>query len=380
MKYFDFAATTPLDPDAAEVYTKVATDYFGNASSLHDIGYVSNNLLENCRGVLADLLGISKQGLFFTSGGSEANFLCMEALLSAPMKKGNHIIIGMPEHSSIHGIAKRLEEGGFTITYLPVTSSGLIDMDRLINAITPETVLVAIQHVNSEIGTIQPIEEIGRVCRENDILFHSDMVQAFGKIDVRNVTPWVSSCSISGHKIYGPKGIGTAYVDPKIAWRAFFPETTHEKGFRPGTLNVPAIAAMTGAAKKIVNRQKVDEEKFDQCRHAFLEKLQPISNQVVIYQAEQVNQLPSIIGMRVKGIEGQWMMLESNRLGYAISTGSACQSGMQKPAKIMDALGIDAEDAKGFFRISFGHGTSLEDVKKLGEAIVEIAEKFHAKE
>ncbi|RCW77024.1 IscS subfamily cysteine desulfurase [Saliterribacillus persicus] len=380
MKYFDFAATTPLDLDAAEVYTKVATDHFGNASSLHDIGYVSNNLLENCRAILTELMGISKEGLFFTSGGSEANFLCMEALLSASMKKGKHIIIGMAEHSSIHGIAKRLEADGFTITYLPLKPSGFIDMDRFINAIMPETVLVVIQHVNSEIGTIQPIEEIGRVCREHDILLHSDMVQSFGKIDVRNVTPWVSSCSISAHKIYGPKGIGMAYVDPKIAWRAFFPETTHEKGFRPGTLNVPAIAAMTEAAKKIVNRQRIDEEKFVQFRHTFIEKLQPINNQVVIYQADQTNQLPSIIGMRVKGVEGQWMMLEANRLGYAISTGSACQAGMQKPAKIMNALGVEAEDAKGFFRISFGHGTSLEDVEKLGEAITEITKRLHAKD
>ncbi|NWQ40174.1 IscS subfamily cysteine desulfurase [Bacillus sp. EB106-08-02-XG196] len=374
MIYFDFAATTPLDPEAAEVFVQASTEYFGNSSSLHDIGGQSQDLLENCREELANLLGINKKGLYFTSGGSEGNFLAIEALLSAPKKPGKHIIAGLAEHSSIHGVLNRLD--GYSITYLPLNSSGLIDVAELERNITPETVLVALQHVNSEIGTIQPIEEIARICREHDIYFHSDFVQSFGKIDVRSLIQLVSSFSFSGHKIYGPKGVGGVYIDPAISWRPFFPGGSHEKGFRPGTVNVPAIAAMTAAAQKIHGNMEQNYDKFLEFRAAFMESLNPIKEFVHIHQAESVSQLPSIIGLRISRIEGQWMMLECNRNGFAISTGSACQIGMQSPAKVTQALGLTPKEAKEFIRISFGNSTKREDVVKLGETIVDIIKNF----
>lgn len=323
MKYFDFAATTPLDPEAAEVYLKVATEYFGNSSSLHDTGGQSGALLENCREELATLLGIDKNGLFFTSGGTEGNFLAIEALLSVPKNEGNHIIAGMAEHSSIHGILNRLKKFGYEITLLPLNSQGLIDPEQLKHSIKPETILFALQHVNSEIGTIQPIDEIAMICRNNDIHFHSDFVQSFGKIDVKRITPLVSSFSFSGHKIYGPKGIGGVYVDPILKWEPFFPGGSHERGFRPGTLNVPAIAAMTVAAQKIIGNLQEDSHKYQLLRKTFIETLEPIKEKVNIYQSNKTSQLANIIGLGISGIEGQWMMLECNRLGFAISTGSA---------------------------------------------------------
>lgn len=355
MKYFDYAATTPLDQEAAEIFVKASTEFFGNSSSLHDIGGQSAALLEYCREEMAQLLDVDKQGVFFTSGGSEGNFLAIEALLSAPKKQGKHIIAGMAEHSSVHGILKRLEKDGYSITYLPFNSSGVIDPENLLKTIKPDTILVAIQHVNSEIGTIQPIEQLAKICTRHDIHFHTDMVQSFGKIDVRNITSLVSSFTFSGHKIYGPKGIGGAYVNPKIGWNPFFPGTSHEKGFRPGTVNVPAIAAMTTAAQKITSKIQENARRFVELRHAFLNALQPISERVHVYQAGGDSQLPNIIGMRISGIEGQWMMLESNRLGFAISTGSACQIGMQTPAKVTQALGLTIDESKEFIRISFGH-------------------------
>ncbi|PAE42162.1 IscS subfamily cysteine desulfurase [Bacillus sp. 7884-1] len=374
MIYFDFAATTPLDPEAAEVFVQASTEYFGNSSSLHDIGGQSQDLLENCREELANLLGINKKGLYFTSGGSEGNFLAIEALLSAPKKTGKHIIAGLAEHSSIHGVLNRLD--GYNITFLPLNSSGLIDVEELERSITPETILVTVQHVNSEIGTIQPIEEIGRICLEHDIHFHSDFVQSFGKINLRNIPQLVSSFSFSGHKIYGPKGVGGVYVDPAISWKAFFPGSSHEKGFRPGTLNVPGIAAMTAAAQKINDRMGKNHDKYLELRAAFMDSLKPIKDFVHVHQAESVSQLPSIIGLRISGIEGQWMMLECNRYGFAISTGSACQIGMQSPAKVTLALGLSTQEAKEFIRISFGTSTKREDVIKLGETIVGIVNKF----
>ncbi|MEH7254990.1 IscS subfamily cysteine desulfurase [Neobacillus niacini] len=374
MIYFDFAATTPLDSDVAEVFVQASTEFYGNSNSLHDIGGQSQDLLENCREELANLLGMNKKGLYFTSGGSEGNFLAIEALLSAPKKPGKHIIAGMAEHSSIHGVLNRLE--GYTITFLPLNSSGLIDIEELEHSLTPETILVTVQHVNSEIGTIQPVERIARICQEYDIHFHSDFVQSFGKIDIKKVAPLVSSFSFSGHKIYGPKGIGGAYINPAISWRPFFPGGSHEKGFRPGTVNVPAIAAMTAAAQKIHTHLFESKDIFIALRAALMETLEPIKELVHIHQADPSSQLPSIIGLGISGIEGQWMMLECNRYGFAISTGSACQIGMQSPAKVTEALGLSLQEAKEFIRISFGKSTKREDVVKLGETIVDIVKRF----
>jgi cysteine desulfurase len=381
MIYFDFAATTPLDIEAAEVYVKVATDFFGNSNSLHDIGSQAAGLLENCREELAALVGIDKAGLFFTSGGSEGNFLAIEALLSTMGKEKNHIITSIAEHSSIHGAMKRLEKCGYTVTYLPYTADGIIDLEKATAALKPETALLTIQHVNSEIGAIQPIEEIAEICRANNILFHSDFVQSFGKLDLKKVAPLVSSFSFSGHKIYGPKGTGAVYINPQIGWNSFFPGTTHEKGLRPGTVNVPAIVAMTAAAQKIIAQAGEAEKKFESLRQVFIETIRPIKEWVNIIEAKSDNQLPSIIGLTISGIEGQLLMLECNRQGFAISTGSACQVGMQTPSKTMQALGIENEQAKEFIRISFGKTTTIEEIQRLGETITNIVnniKKLHS--
>ena len=376
MIYFDFAATTPLDADAAQAYVKVGTEYFGNTQSLHDFGGQSQQLLENCREELANAFGINKKGLYFISGGSEGNFLAIEALLSAPLKSGNHIIAGMAEHSSVHGVLKRLKKNGYEVTFIPFTSKGLIDMDLVLKSIRPETVLMTVQHVNSEIGTIQPVEEIAKIAKVNRIHFHSDFVQSFGKINVMTLAPLVSSFSFSGHKIYGPKGIGGVYINPSIDWKPFFPGGSHESGLRPGTVNVPAIAALTVAAEKMIGRLDEDYTKFQLLRDTFIETLEPIKEWVKIYQADDHRQLANIIGMGISGIEGQWMMLECNRLGFAISTGSACQIGMQAPAKVTEALGLDKDEAQEFIRISLGQSSTKEQVITLGETVVRIVESF----
>lgn len=376
MIYFDFASTTPLCPKAGDMYLKIATEYFGNASSLHDIGGQSAAILENCRNELATLLGVNKNGLYFTSGGSEANFLAIEALLSSPKRVGNHIITGIAEHSSIHGAMNRLKKKGWEITYLPFNQSGLIDLDMLKDSIKQETVLITIQHVNSEIGTIQPIEDIARICALNNIHFHSDLVQSFGKIDLKNIASLVSSFSFSGHKIYGPKGIGGVYINPSIFWAPFLPGSTHEKGLRPGTVNIPAIAAMTVAAQNVHNQIPIHFKQFQLLRETMINTLNPIKDYIKIHQARESSQLSSIIGLSISGIEGQWLMLECNRAGFAISTGSACQVGMASPSKAMEAIGITGKEAKEFIRISFGRSTKIEDVQKLGQNLRSIVDHF----
>lgn len=372
MKYFDFAATCPLDKDAADVYLKASTEYYGNTQSLHDIGSQAGNLLESCRTKLAAMLNVQKDGIFFTSGGSESNFLAINTLLSAKIKKGNHIITGSAEHSSVINTMKKLETEGYEITHLPLNGHGQVDLSLLRDSIRENTVLVSIQHVNPEIGSIQPIQEIGQICKANGILFHTDCVQSFGKIDLRQVVKHVSSLSISAHKFYGPKGIGALYIHPSLSWRPFLEGTSHEKGLRAGTLNVPAIAAMTVAADKAISNLKKNDEHFLFLRNSFLRSLEPIASKVEIHEAPAPSQLPGMIGLRISGLEGQWVMLECNRHGLAISTGTACQVGMQEPSKTMRAMGITDKSAKEFIRISFGSSTKLEDVEELGRVLVKI--------
>lgn len=375
MKYFDYAATSPLDEEAATMYVKIATQYFGNSNSLHDFGEEARQLLERCRQELALMLGVEKEGIYFTSGGSESNFLAIEALRSSTTKEGKHIITSVAEHSSIHNSLERLKQYGYEITYLPYNKEGLIEVEQFINAICEETVLAVIQHGNSEIGTIQPIVEIGKICNKERILFHSDCVQTFGKIDLKEISTFVDSLSISSHKFYGPKGIGVSYVRPQLNLSPFLPNTTHEKGFRPGTVNVPGIAAMTVAANKALNQLEHNYRKFEGLRTTFMNALEPIKQRFQIHGSTNMCQLPSIIGMSLQGIEGQWIMLESNRKGFAISTGSACHSGMLTPAQTMKALGFTGKKAKEYFRISMGRDNTAAELVQFAQLLNTIVQE-----
>lgn len=372
MKYFDYAATCPLDPEAASAFVKASTEYYGNSQSLHDIGSRASTLLEGCREEIARLLGVKKEGVYFTSGGSEGNFLAIQSLLSQSSKKGKHIITNIAEHSSIHSSLKMLK--GYEITELPLMDNGMIDVQEFQSAIRGDTVLACIQHVNSEIGTIQPLNEIGAVCKENGILLHSDCVQSFGKLDVKTISPFVDSLAISGHKIYGPKGIGALYVSPSIPFNSYYPNTSHERGMRPGTVNIPAIVSMVTAASKHIGNLTHHYDHMKSLRKEFLSHLMDVRDELIIH-GNVDDQLPSILGLRIKGLEGQWVMLEANRKGYAISTGSACQVGQTTPSKTMLALGIDDKSAKEFIRISFGVHTTEADVQGLAQTIIAIIQE-----
>ena len=371
MKYFDYAATCPLDEDAASVYVKIATTHYGNSQSLHDIGDEANQLLKKCRIEFSQMLDVNHEGIFFTSGGSEGNFLAIESLLSGKQKAGNHIITTIAEHSSIQSVIERFKRNGYRITYLPFNNQGLIEVSDFVEAICDETIMAVIQHGNSEIGTIQPIVEIGKLCQKYGILFHSDCVQTFGKLNLKQITPYIDSLSLSGHKFYGPKGTGAVYIRPQLAWVPVFPNTTHEKGFRPGTINVPGIAAMTIAAKKAHSTLDQELIHYLNLRNILNDSLSSIADRIIIHGSNgNQHQLPSIIGMSIEGIEGQWMLLECNRNGVAISTGSACHSGMQSPSQSMIALGLSGKSAKEYFRISLGRDVTEDDIRNLANLFV----------
>ncbi|MEY8346573.1 IscS subfamily cysteine desulfurase [Niallia circulans] len=371
MKYFDYAATTSLDPDAASTYVEVACKYFGNSNSLHDMGDTASRIVENCRDEWGRLIKVDKNGIYFTSGGTESNFLILHSLLMGTKKEGKHLITSTAEHASIHSAMHVLADKGYEITYLPLSKTGLIDTRLLEETIRPDTVLVSIQHVNSEIGAIQPIKEISTICKRYHILYHSDMVQSFGKIEVKEVTPYVDALSLSSHKFYGPKGVGIAYINPNVPWIPLVLNGSHENGFRSGTVNTAGIASMTVAAQKACSTISKNETKLSKFRKLFTEMIPKES--VTIFEC--TDQYPGIIGLRAKGIEGQWLMLECNRRGFAISTGSACQVGKQAPSNTMEAFGLAVQEAKEFVRISMGKDTKEDDVRDLANTIKQLAIK-----
>lgn len=363
MIYLDYAATTPMSKKALDVYSQVASNYFGNPSSLHDSGSTANSILEQSRKTLAEFINGDADGVYFTSGGSESNYLAIHSLLKGSKNRGRHIITTELEHSSVRNTLDDLREKGYEISTVPVDHEGRVDLNALEEAIRPDTILVTIHHGNSEIGTIQDLASIGEILHEHDILFHSDCVQTFGKIMIDVKKMRLDSLSISSHKIYGPKGVGACYVSPNRSWRPVIPNTTHENGFRPGTVNVPGIAAFITAAEEIMPNMIEEQERFAFLRKKLLNGLQ-CDSWSITREGPCDNRLEHIIGLCIKGIEGQYVMLECNRYGIAISTGSACAVGLQKPSKTLLAIGKSKEQAKQYVRLSFGKMTTEQEIDK----------------
>ena len=363
MIYLDFAATTPMSEKALQVYGQVATNYYGNTSSHHDIGSTAQSILEESRKSLAEFINGDAKGIYFTSGGSESNYLAVHSLLKGTNKRGKHIISTKLEHSSIGNTLEDLKNSGYEITYVQVDQEGRVDLDALSRAIRPDTVLATIHHGNSEIGTIQNITAIGEILNKNEILFHSDCVQTFGKIDIDVKEAKLDSISVSSHKIFGPKGVGACYINPAQSWKPVIPNTTHENGFRPGTVNVPGIAAFIAAVEEIFPIMYSEQERFAMLREKLVNGIKGEAWEIAEI-GPSTNRLEHIIGITVRGIEGQYIMLECNRYGVAISTGSACSVGQQKPSKTLLAIGKSKEEAKQFIRLSLGKITTDAEIQE----------------
>ncbi|MEE6449678.1 IscS subfamily cysteine desulfurase [Gottfriedia acidiceleris] len=368
MIYLDYAATTPMSEEAIETFVTASKNYFGNERSLHDIGSKASLLLEACRKQLAGFINASPASIYFTSGGTESNLIAIQTLLKSTKKVGKHILTTTLEHSSISNYLKVLEEQGYEVSYLPVTKSGIISLEVIKNAIREDTVLGIFQHVNSEIGAIQPINEIANLFNSSNILLHCDCVQSFGKIAIDVSKYEISSLSISGHKLYGPKGIGALYLNPKLTCQPIYPGTSHESGIRPGTVNVPAIASFVTAAGHIIKNLDEEQKRCHFLKSVLKSQLEDVQH-LLKFEGSDEDCIPNIIGMRIIGLEGQFVMLECNRHQFAISTGSACAIGMQKPSETMLAIGRDPHEAKQFFRVSVGKQTTKEDLIKLSSVL-----------
>lgn len=373
MIYLDYSATTPMSERALNIYTKVAQTHFGNANSLHDYGTMGANIVEHSRKIISKHIGGLSRGVFFTSGGTESNQLAIYSLAKAYENKGRHLITTKIEHPSVINTFKFLESLGFSVTYLPVNEYGEVERHVLENAIQKDTILVSIHHASSELGTIQNLKAIGALLKEKDIIFHSDCVQTFGKIPININELHLDSLSISAHKIYGPKGIGACYINPKLSWKPLFPNGTHEKGFRSGTLNTPAIAAFAEAAEEMIATMEQEMKRFEQLQTYFL---QQIDRNRIVLEGHPTNRLKHHLCLRIKGIEGQIVMLECNRKGIAISTGSACKLGLTLPSQSMIAIGRTEREAHEMIRITFGKFTTKEHIEKTIATLNEIIESY----
>lgn len=378
MIYLDHAATTPISEAALEVYTKVAREYFGNSSSLHDFGSSSRQILEASSKTIARTLNARDKDIYFTSGASESNFLAIYSLIEAMDKKRKHIITTEIEHSSVQNIFNRLEREGYEVTRLGVDKYGEVNFNDLQNAVRKETVLASIQHVNSEIGTVQNIQEIGEFLHGNNIIFHSDCVQGFGKIPLDVQELKIDAISLSAHKVYGPKGVGAVWLNPKTEWKPVFPGISERRGLKPGTGNIPAIAAFATAAKEIHLNMNDEQQRMQDFRVEFLSELTGSGFDFEV-EGHPKNNVPNILGLRFPGMEGQFLMLECNQAGLAISTGSACQVGSEQPNTTMTAIGKNEQEAREFVRLSFGQQNTIEQIPHIIEKMSTILSRHFEK-
>lgn len=371
MIYLDNSATTQTDPEVAEVMADVMTKVFGNPSSLHGLGVKAERLITGARKVIAQALQVSPEEIFFTSGGTEANNLAIRGVAEEYASRGKHLITTKIEHPSVYDVFQYLERKGWNVTYLPVDQQGRINPDDVERAITDETVLVSIMHVNNEIGTIQPIEEIGRrLGRYPKVLFHVDAVQSFGKIPLLPRQAKIDFLSASGHKLHGPKGIGCLYIRKNLHLPPLLIGGGQEQGIRSGTENVPGIAGM---AKAVVLAQQKGQTFLHDCyrwKESFLRQVQAELPSVIVNgDVSKEGGAPYIINLSFPGLKSEVIVHALEKEGVYVSSKSACSSKKEMPSRVLKALGRTDEEALGSIRISMGRMNTENDVKRCAEAL-----------
>lgn len=375
--YLDYAATTPTDPEVVKAMLPYFTDRFGNPSSIHSFGLEGKAAIEEARGKIASFLGAKQEEIIFTGCGTESDNFAIKGTAYANQNKGNHIITSSIEHHAIIKPCKFLEKMGFKITYLPVSKDGLADPEDVKKAITDKTILISIMHASNEIGTIQPIAEIGKIAKEKEISFHSDAVQTFGHLQVNVDELNVDLLSMSGHKLCGPKGIGALYIRKGTRIVPFIHGGDQERKRRASTENVPAIVGfgkaveiaketMDGEAKKLtVLRDKLIKGIFEKIKHVRL-------------NGHPLKRLPNNVNISIESVEGESLLLNLDMEGIAASTGSACSSSSLEASHVLLALGLSHELAHGSLRFTLGRFTEEEDIDNVLEALPKIVEKLRS--
>ncbi len=373
--YMDNHATTPLDPRVLEAMMPYLTGIFGNAASRnHSFGWEAEQGVEKAREQIAKLIGATAKEIIFTSGATESTNLALKGVAEMYRERGNHIITQVTEHKATLDTCKRLEKSGFRVTYLPVMADGLIDLEDLKRAMDDQTILVSIMYANNEIGVIQPIQEIGKLCHEKGVLFHSDAVQAIGKIPVNVLTDNIDLMSLTSHKMYGPKGVGALYVrrrNPRVQLSEQINGGGHERGMRSGTLNVPGIVGMGMAAELCMNEMATEAARQKELRDYLRAKLEKALDYTQV-NGNMDHHLPGNLNMSFVYVEGESLLMGINDI--AVSSGSACTSATLEPSYVLKALGLGDDVAHSSIRFGLGRFNNKAEVDYVSDKVISVVQ------
>ena len=371
--YLDNQATTQLDPRVLEAMMPYLTTKFGNAASRnHSFGWDAEQAVEKAREQIASLIGATAKEIIFTSGATESNNLAIKGIAEMYRERGNHIITQVTEHKAVLDTFKRLEKHGYRVTYLPVKADGLIDLEDLKRAMDDKTILVSIMAANNEIGVLQPIREIGKLCHEKGVIFHTDAVQAVGKVPVNVQADNIDVLSLSGHKIYGPKGVGALYVrrrNPRVQIAAQIDGGGHERGMRSGTLNVPGIVGLGKACALAQEEMATEAVRLAALRDRLKNKLEAELDYIHI-NGSMEHRLPGNLNVSFVYVEGESLLMGINDI--AVSSGSACTSATLEPSYVLKALGLGDDVAHSSIRFGMGRFNTENEVDYVAAKVIEI--------
>jgi len=375
--YMDNHATTALDPRVLEAMLPYMTKIYGNAASRnHQFGWEAEQGVDKAREQIAKLINATPKEIIFTSGATEGNNLAIKGVAEMYREKGNHIITQVTEHKAVLDTCKHLEKRGYKVTYLPVEADGLVDVKKIAEAITPETILVSIMYANNEIGVINPIAEIGKLCHEKGVLFHVDGVQAVGKIPVDVQKDNIDLLSISGHKIYGPKGVGALYVrrrNPRVQLVSQIDGGGHERGMRSGTLNVPGIVGLGKACELCGEEMEAETKRLTELRDYMKAKFEAALDYVHV-NGNMDHHLPGNLNMSFVYVEGESLLMGINDI--AVSSGSACTSATLEPSYVLKALGLGDDVAHSSIRFGLGRFNTKEEVDYVSDKLIDTVLKL----
>ena len=371
IRYFDHAATTPVREEVIKEMIPYFGVQYGNASVMYSLGRNARKAMNNARDKVANAINCDMNEIYFTSCGSESDNLAIKGFAYANRNKGNHIIASKIEHHAVLDSCKSLEKEGFKVTYLNVEENGVVDLQELVNSITPETILISIMFANNEIGTIEPIERIGEIAKKHNIVFHTDAVQAVGnlRIDVKALN--IDMLSLSGHKFYAPKGVGALYVKEGIDFKKLQDGGEQENNKRAGTENVAEIVGLGKAIELIYNEFDSYNKKLTELRDYYISKVKENITGIKV-NGDMSNRLPGNANISFKGITGSELLLKLDEAHICTSAGSACSTSNPGPSHVLTAIGLDKEYLNGTLRVSFGRDNTKEDVDYLVDTIKKI--------
>jgi cysteine desulfurase len=375
--YMDNHATSPMDPRVLEAMLPYFSQKFGNAASRnHSFGWEAEQAVENAREQIAKLIGSSAKEIIFTSGATESDNLAIKGIAEMYKERGNHIITQVTEHKAVLDTCKRLEKYGYRVTYLPVKADGLIDMEDLRRAIDDKTILVSIMFANNEIGAVQPVAQIGKLCHEKGVIFHSDGVQALGKIPIDVNAMNIDVLSLTAHKLYGPKGVGALYVrrrNPRVQISAQIDGGGHERGMRSGTLNVPSIVGFGKACEIAGQEMAAEAARLQTMRDYLRNKLESALDYVEVNGSWE-HRLPGNLNMSFVYVEGESLLMGINDV--AVSSGSACTSATLEPSYVLKALGLGDDVAHSSIRFGLGRFNTQAEVDYVADKVIGIVKKL----